>query len=98
MTPQKAIKELKRQVECWKNGTSFAYSLPPLKVAISALEKQIPKKPYLLNYGGYEVENWRCPNGHIVYQKTHFVSIAVKQFYGRVRNDKWYLRMSVIAM
>lgn len=42
------------------------------KTIISALEKQIPKKPYLLNYGGYEVENWHCPNGHIVYQRDAF--------------------------
>ena len=44
MTNEKALKELKRQVEKWEKGMHFTYSLPPLKVAISALEKQIPKK------------------------------------------------------
>lgn len=42
------------------------------RAIINALEKQIPKKPYLLNYGGYEVENWNCPNGHIVGMRDTF--------------------------
>lgn len=45
MTYKKALNDLKRQVEHFENGTEFSYSLPPLKVAIKALEKQIPKKP-----------------------------------------------------
>jgi hypothetical protein len=45
MTYKKALNDLKRQAEHWENGTEFSYSLPPLKVAIKALEKQIPKKP-----------------------------------------------------
>ena len=45
MEYKKALKELKRQVALWKNGIEFTYSLPPLEVAVKALEKQIPKKP-----------------------------------------------------
>ena len=58
MTNEKALKELKRQVELWGKGTDFAYSLPPLKVAIKALEKQIPKKP---NYKSEYLMRF-CPN------------------------------------
>ena len=45
MTYKKALNDLKRQVEHWEKEIEFCYSLPPLKVAIKALEKQIPKKP-----------------------------------------------------
>lgn len=24
-------------------------------------EKETPKKPYFLNYGGYQIGNWKCP-------------------------------------
>ena len=60
MTNEKALKDLKRQVELWGKGTDFAYSLPPLKIAIKALEKQIPKKPDLEGDGYDE-------NGELVY-------------------------------
>ena len=45
MTFERALKELKRQVKCWKNGIPFAYKMQPLEVAVSALEKQVPMKP-----------------------------------------------------
>jgi hypothetical protein len=59
MTYKKALNDLKRQVEHWENGTEFSYSLPPLKVAIKALKKQIPIKveewlPY--------TESAKCPS------------------------------------
>ena len=44
MTIKQAYKELKRQVNCWRKGKSFAYRLDPLIVAVAALEKQIPQK------------------------------------------------------
>lgn len=75
MTPQKAVKELKRQVECWKNGTSFAYSLPPLKVAISALEKQIPKKPKILKV--HYISNYKygeCQCGEHIMDDDNYCS------------------------
>lgn len=43
MTYERALKELKRQVQYWKNGIPFAYKLQPLEASVSALEKQIPK-------------------------------------------------------
>ena len=57
MTYKKALNDLKRQVEHFENGTEFSYSLPPLKVAVKALEKQIPKKPRV------DDDSWLCcPN------------------------------------
>ena len=61
MTNEKALKDLKRQVELWGKGTDFAYSLPPLKIAIKALEKQIPKKPFqACGHATYSTMNY-CP-------------------------------------
>ena len=61
--------EIKRKAI--EHGIKTEYILNE-KAIISALKKQIPKKPYLLNYGGCEVENWHCPNGHIVSTKDAF--------------------------
>ena len=33
-----------------------------IKALEELVEKETPKKPYLLNYGGYKIENWKCPN------------------------------------
>ena len=54
MTYEKALNDLKRQVGKWEKGVHFTYSLPPLKVAINAIEKQIPKKPIKKNPICYE--------------------------------------------
>ena len=35
-----------------------SYKTIEFKNIIEELEKQIPKKPYYLNYGGYNVGNW----------------------------------------
>jgi hypothetical protein len=57
MKYNEALIELKRQVNLWEKGKEFAYYLPPLKVAIKALEKQIPKKPRV------DDDGWLCcPN------------------------------------
>ena len=62
MTYKKALNDLKRQVEHFENGTEFSYSLPPLKVAVKALEKQIPKKVELYtNDGNFKWQNYPCP-------------------------------------
>ena len=68
MTPQEAKKLVKT---CGLNIEGKKY-VECESVILSALEKQIPKNPYLLNYGGYEVENWNCPNGHIVGMRDTF--------------------------
>ena len=70
MTYKKALNDLKRQVEHWEKEIEFCYSLPPLKVAIKALEKQIPKKPNIHGYReGREINaiSYTCPvcNNHI---------------------------------
>lgn len=63
MTYQKALKELKRQVKCWKNGTPFAYNLQPLEIAVDALIKQIPMKP---DYWGDGFDD----DGNIIYDQA----------------------------
>ena len=50
---EKAIEYLKEPI-----GKSLIEHNEAINLAISALEKQIPKKPYYLNYGGYNVGNW----------------------------------------
>lgn len=50
---EKALKELKRQVKYWEKEKIITYTLPPLKVAISAIEKQIPKKPKITINNGF---------------------------------------------
>ena len=61
MKIQKALNDLKQQVDKWEKGIDFEYYLPPLKVAIKALEKQIPKK--LKTYNTFERH---CECGAIV--------------------------------
>jgi len=68
MTYKKALNDLKRQVEHFENGTEFSYSLPPLKVAIKALEKQIPKKPTVKKSCKVNAFTLRCPNCEAVLQ------------------------------
>lgn len=46
-TYEDALKVIKKQVRHWEKGESFAYHLQPLKTAVKALEKQIPKKPFI---------------------------------------------------
>lgn len=62
MTYERALKELKRQVQYWKNGIPFAYKLQPLEFAVSALEKQIPKKPK-----AYPLSDGQCPSCNAVF-------------------------------
>lgn len=53
MTPQEALTELKASIE----GCGFQCHMETYKMAISALEKNIPKKPLKAHGGAY-----RCPN------------------------------------
>lgn len=60
MTPEEAIKRIKNHIEVHsRKEPHFAIRIiEALKMAIAALEKQIPKKPikYDLSYSGY-----KCP-------------------------------------
>lgn len=54
---ERAIKQFKEwEKDRWRLGKSP--SIPTLILARQALEKQLPKKAYYLNYGGYNVGNW----------------------------------------
>lgn len=54
-----ALKALKKQVECWEQGEPFEYHLQPLKTAIKALERQIPKK---VTHEASLIKCCTCPN------------------------------------
>lgn len=70
MTPQEAIKELKYQEKMRSKGIDYRVNNVVINEAISALEKQIPKKPVIHGYReGREVNtiSYTCPvcNKHI---------------------------------
>lgn len=70
MTPQGAIKELKYQEKMRSKGIDYRVNNVVINEAISALEKQIPKKPVIHGYReGREVNtiSYTCPicNKHI---------------------------------
>ena len=50
---ENAIETLQNYSPCSQENLYQAH-----QVAITALEKQIPKKAYYLNYGGHNVGNW----------------------------------------
>lgn len=65
MTEQKAIKDIKRQIwEIDSEDADITISTKSLVMAIKALEKQIPKKPFKTmdeNNPYYKYMPWCCP-------------------------------------
>ncbi len=51
---EKAIEILMDIQSDWEDGEEYE----AFNTALKALEKQIPEKPYYLNYGGCNVGNW----------------------------------------
>ncbi len=61
---KKAIETLKDMRSYFNDRSYRQYSMPAIDTAISALEKQIPKKPLEQRYVNYEIENeliGHCP-------------------------------------
>ena len=56
-------------------------------VAISALEKQIPEKPYYLNYGGCNVGNWNHGIACICDYKAPYCRHCGQRLDWEVEND-----------
>lgn len=76
MTESEAKTILERDLNCLKQNKALPDSIEAMQIAISALEKQIPKKPILkhdvsvmhINRGNQphewkrlESDNWHCP-------------------------------------
>ena len=65
MNDLEALKELQRQVDCWQQGIDFEYKIDPLKIAVAALKKQIPKNPVKVQvqpfYRKHFEDQYTCP-------------------------------------
>lgn len=68
MTPQEAIEKIKWTMQNKSHNKGLC------NICIEALEKQIPKKPYVIN------DEWaKCPScksNMIDHREPHFVSVA----------------------
>lgn len=43
-------------------GRCFKDTEENKKVLQEIVDKATPKRPYYLNYGGYQIGNWKCPS------------------------------------
>lgn len=59
---QEALKFLYENIDCGMNMYLDEMVGKNLEIMSELVDKVIPKKPYFLNYGGYKIGNYHCPN------------------------------------
>lgn len=62
MTPQEAIKRIENHIEIHSRKEPHAFFITKaLKLAVKALEKQIPKKPIVDSANLVDLQDFHCP-------------------------------------
>ena len=78
MKNAQALKILKKQVECLEQGKEIVCKLNPLKIAVSALEKQIPKKIVKREHD-FSIQGFLCKHSLFHCPHCNFVFGEVRQ-------------------
>ena len=81
MTPQEAINIIE-DVTWQDNGRHYGKIAPAREIAISALEKQIPRKVEILTYQPLINSGWeyRCPNCGCAVGKNNNLGFAYEEY------------------
>lgn len=64
MNKKEALKDIERQINSWKKGEDFEYSLQPLIISAKALRKTIAKKVIVSSYTSHikPIKTAKCPD------------------------------------